>query len=57
MYLNSSTYEVCRGMYPYLVQDLNSKTDCPRRVASLSWNVIDNDLEFEIQGVKIDPLP
>uniref|UniRef100_A0A7S2WXU7 Metallo-beta-lactamase domain-containing protein n=3 Tax=Chloropicon primus TaxID=1764295 RepID=A0A7S2WXU7_9CHLO len=56
VFLNQETFDVCRGAYPYLVPALRQDS-CPRRVASLRWEVIDNNSDFEILGVKIVPLP
>ena len=57
VYLNQETFEVCKGAYPYLVPALRQDT-CPRRIASVRWEIIDNSEPFEIEGLfRIVPLP
>jgi phosphoribosyl 1,2-cyclic phosphodiesterase len=57
IYLNQATFETCKGAYPYLVKEIPKDDKCPRRIASLRWEVIENSVPFHIEGVKVIPLP
>jgi len=56
VYLNQATFDVCKGAYPYLVKELQNDS-CPRRIANLRWEVVENDVPFEIEGLEVIPLP
>ena len=56
VYLNQATFQTCKGSYPYLVKELQTDK-CPRRIANLRWEIIENAVPFEIEGVEIIPLP
>lgn len=69
IYLNEETMGVCRNAFPYLIPDHQQAPNCkkekdiPRRVASLSWNVYNEDKYFAPfhpipdVGIEFTPFP